>query len=618
MLGTQKDLGVVSARPNDDGVSGPAAQLRILALTDLHSRLLSFDYDQDRPLPGTGLEALSECIAKARSEAPNVLLFDNGDTFQGNALGEVLAAEHAAASDRGRAAPSHPVVAALTALGVDAAVPGNHDFNFGLEFLHDLASQAGYPFILTNLVGRCGTTPAEDAALFPTTLLLERQLIDTAGRQQSVHIGLLGFVPPQVLRWDEARLQGAAETRDALQAARFWTADLRQRGADLVIALCHGGLGCPDPASGAEDVARGIARIAGIDAVIAGHRHDIHAEQAADGAAPIVAAGCHGTHLGQIDLTLTPRTGTGKGGWQVDDSFVTLRPAQDVPRGAASARIAPIAAPAHARVRALMAEPIGATDTALHSFFAGALPDTAAGLIARAQAEAVRVRLAGGPHADLPLLSAAPVFKTGAAAGGYAYTHIPEGPVSRRHLHDLYPFANTLAALRMTGRDVRYWLEHAARIYAGLPEGQRTGPLFGPRDQTHEFDIIHGLAFEIDISRPAGARIAHLRHADGRQLDPAAPVIVATSTYRAAGSGGYPVADIVLQTCDPVREEIERHIAKGATPTTDQRADWRITGPAGATLRFETSAEARPYLPGTQLQAEDVCPDGRLSLALTL
>ena len=62
--------------------------LRILATTDLHAHMLNFDYFQDKEVANRGLVALADLIEKARAEAPNTLLFDNGDLLQGDPLGD--------------------------------------------------------------------------------------------------------------------------------------------------------------------------------------------------------------------------------------------------------------------------------------------------------------------------------------------------------------------------------------------------------------------------------------------------------------------------------------------------------------------------------------------------
>ncbi|MHA6326073.1 bifunctional metallophosphatase/5'-nucleotidase [Roseivivax sp. CAU 1753] len=603
-----------SARPNRDAARARQARLRILAITDLHARLLDYDYDRDLPAPGTGLVCLADRIAAARAEEPNALLFDNGDTYQGTALADLLAHEQG----RGIGAAvtgNNPITEALGALGVDAAVPGNHDFNFGIEPLLARVQQARFPFVLTNLVERRGAQPHQDRPLLPTTLMLERSIADDDGVRHNVRIGVIGLVPPQTLLWDHDHLSGRTEVRDVLDAAAHWVPDLKRAGADIVVALCHGGLGQLTPASGLEDAARLVARLPQVDVVLAGHRHEIAVEAATDGAAPIVSAGFNGSHLGQIDLVLR-RSGY-DAPWHVTASHAALVPATTKP-GPDAAEIKRIAAPSHARTRAVMTEAIGRTDTPLHSFFAGALPSAATALVARAQAEAVRMAIADSPHAALPLLSAAAAFKTGGPDGANNYTHIKAGPVLRHNVFDLYPFPNTVAAIRTDGAGIKSWLEQAARLFAGLHRAKAVSPLFAPGAVGYDFDLVHGVRFTIDLACPAGDRIRDLRWPDDRPLAPDAPLILATNNYRASGSGGYPVCDVIFRSRTLTRDVVASHVARHSPIAPCAGADWRFAGPPGTRVSFATSACARPYLADTRLEAAETTPDGLMRLLLTL
>ncbi|WP_161555941.1 metallophosphoesterase [Mangrovicoccus ximenensis] len=184
----------------------PRIHLRLLGISDLHAHLRGHDYDTGRALPAAGLTRLATLIRAARAEAANCLLFDNGDTLQGTALGDW------AAAGEGGGAP-HPMIDALNRLGVDAAVPGNHDFNYGLPFLQAAAAAAAYPLVCANVATRQGTAPQEDETLLPPWTLLERDLADSTGRIRRLRIGVTGAVPPQIMDWDRRILAGREPTR---------------------------------------------------------------------------------------------------------------------------------------------------------------------------------------------------------------------------------------------------------------------------------------------------------------------------------------------------------------------------------------------------------------------
>ena len=116
--------------------------MRLLGLTDLHANLYPYDYYRDCPDDSVGLARAASLIAKARSEAPNCLLFDNGDILQGTPLGD-LAAETTATDPKA----IHPVIAAMNTLDYAVATLGNHDFNYGLEVLERAYAQSRFPVV---------------------------------------------------------------------------------------------------------------------------------------------------------------------------------------------------------------------------------------------------------------------------------------------------------------------------------------------------------------------------------------------------------------------------------------------------------------------------------------
>ena len=83
---------------------------------------------------------------------------------------------------------------------------------------------------------------------------------------------MIGFVPPQIMQWDKANLQGKVEVRDIVDTARRYLPELKQKGADIVIAVPHSGFE-KARARFAENSVAGLAEVAGIDAILFGHAH---------------------------------------------------------------------------------------------------------------------------------------------------------------------------------------------------------------------------------------------------------------------------------------------------------------------------------------------------------
>ena len=296
--------------------------LRLIATTDVHARLRPHDYYRDAPDPRTGLAKAATLIARARAEAGNALVFDNGDLIQGSPLGD-WAAETLASGARA----SHPMISAMNAMGYDAAALGNHEFNYGLATLDAALKGAEFPFLCCNVL-----TP-DGACRFTPWTILRRSLRDADGATHDLSIGVVGFVTPQILRWDLSHLSGRVTAMGIVEAARIHVPACRAAGADLVVALCHAGISRIGPAGEDENAGLALARSGGIDALILGHQHqtlpgpdfagltEVDAAGGRLAGVPAVMPGFWGGHIGLIDLTLE----NGGLGWRVAASRSQLR-----------------------------------------------------------------------------------------------------------------------------------------------------------------------------------------------------------------------------------------------------------------------------------------------------
>lgn len=626
---------------------GPAAMglsrvhLRILATSDLHANLLPFDYFSGRRDDGVGLVRVAGLIAAARADAPNCLLLDNGDTLQGAPLGDVAISE---LLPRG---VEHPMIAAMNALGYDAATLGNHDFDYGVPALEATYSAALFPVVVAN-VRRHDGSPFR-----PSHVILERQVLDRNGDSGVMRIGITGVVPPQVSNWNRTALGGVLEFTDPLAAVAGEAALMRARGADVVVVLSHGGMedpgAVPDPL-GHENASRAIAALADVDAVVAGHTHEVWA---LDGdvdvtrrAAPIVQPGYGGSHLGCIDLALEKRRSCDTDGWRVVKARARAVSVRDAPpEGVHGLRRVLRAQPAlrrdvadHHRATVRFTERmLGETAMPLTTYFSFIAPCAATQLVADAQTAAARAAVAkDAALSRLRLLSAVAPFRCGGLAGPHNYTDIPAGPLRLRHAHDLYCYPNLLAIVLVTGSDLRLWLERSASIYRRIdPDDPRTQFLIDHAFAGYNFDRIDGLTYRIDVSRPARTnaaedcvyetegRVKDLRYSDGTPVAPGDEVLVATSTYRAAGGGHFRIsraARTVLTGTDPVRDYVARHIAEAGTAIAPvPRPTFRLCGFGRAEVIFETGRGALRHpcrLADLGLEARGAGESGFMQFAL--
>ena len=188
--------------------AAPRVELRLLETSDLHMFVLDWDYYHARPDPTVGLSKIASLVADARAQAQNALLFDNGDLLQGSPLGDYVARRG------GLASGAHPVFRAMNHMRYDAATPGNHEFNFGLDFLERSLAGAAFPYIGANI------ERADGAAFLPPFRILTRRLTDDGGVSRELRIGVLGLAPPQIMIWDRVHLEGRLRCGDMVVAAR--------------------------------------------------------------------------------------------------------------------------------------------------------------------------------------------------------------------------------------------------------------------------------------------------------------------------------------------------------------------------------------------------------------
>lgn len=594
--------------------------LRLLETTDLHMNLVGYDYYQDKPVQDWGLDRTAALIAAARAEQRNTLLFDNGDLLQGSPLGDQVA--HAAPPAPGR---QHPAYRVLQALGFDAGNVGNHEFNYGLAFVQQAVAGAGFPVVNANLVVDDGRGKPEEARpLFTPWVMLERRLVDNEGHEQTLKIGVVGFAPPQVLQWDRQHLQGKVQALDIPATARKLVPQMRAAGADLVVVLAHSGFerGEITPPMAENTVAR-LAEVPGVDAILFGHSHGefpgafyaqhpkVDLAAGTINGVPATMAGFWGSHLGVVDLTLE-KHGTR---WTVVASRALLRPVFDraarKPLVAPDPRIAGWVRAEHEATIAAMRAPVATTRTPIQSYFAQVADDPSVQIVADAQLAYAKKALAGTPYAALPLLSAAAPFKTGGRGGANYYTDIPAGPMTLRHVADLYVYPNTVKIVKLSGAQVREWLEFAAGAFNRIdPAGPREQELVNPAFPSFNFDTLDGVSYRIDVTQPArydrgGALVAPAAHRivdlrrDGRPVDDKAEFLVVTNNYRASGGGNFPGLDgsaIVLDAPDENRQALADYLQ--AAGHIDPRADgnWRIVPVPGVALRFTSGAGGIAHL----------------------
>ena len=552
--------------------SGATAVLAVLETTDLHSNVLGYDYYKLAPDPSFGLDRTATLIARARKEFPNSLLLDNGDTIQGTALADYQALVAPLKCDQTLA-----VYKVMNRLGFDGGGIGNHEFNYGLAYLSQVTGNrldvdgvdpakprcAGpaFPQVLANVYSARTRAP-----LFAPYRIISKQVsaLDANGKPvgATLKVGIIGFAPPTIVSWDQRWLDGKVYTEGVRETALKYIPRMRAEGADLVIAISHGGLDDSPYAPGMENGNFHLSQVAGIDAMLIGHSHQVFPNAASNveqfklpgvdkarglvNGVPTTMANLWGKHLGVIGLHLeydgahwvvdkSKTTVEARGAQQADKSFVAPDP-----------EVAALVAAEHEATIAYVRTPVGASEFRMSSYFADVGDVSAIAVVNHAQADYVTkyVRANLPQYATLPVLSMASAFKSG-SAGVSDFTDVRAGNIALNNAADLYLYPNSLYAVKVDGAGLKAWLEHGAARF-NMIDPARTAPqeLVNPGFPSYNFDSITSkeVSYEIDITQPAGKRIGKLTYR-GKAVDPGQQFIVATNNYRAGGGGAFPGLD---------------------------------------------------------------------------
>ncbi|MBK4770121.1 MAG: bifunctional 2',3'-cyclic-nucleotide 2'-phosphodiesterase/3'-nucleotidase [Pantoea sp. Morm] len=598
-------------------VQAATVDLRILETTDLHSNMMDFDYYKDTPTEKFGLVRTATLIQQARGEVANSVLVDNGDIIQGSPLGDYMAAKGLQPGE------IHPVYKALNTLDYAVGNLGNHEFNYGLPYLQQAIAGARFPYINANVIDETSGKP-----LFTPYLIKETTVKDRDGKPHTLKIGYIGFVPPQIMVWDRNNLQGKVRVDDITETAKRYVPEMRAKGAEIIIAIPHSGLSSEPYHAMAENSVYYLSQVPGINAIMFGHAHavfpgkefaEIKGADIAQGTlngVPAVMPGMWGDHLGVVDLVLKNDSGN----WQVTLGKAEARPVYDAVAkkslAAEDADLVKVLADDHRATREFVAKPIGKSADVMYSYLSLVQDDPTVQIVNNAQRAYVERFIQGDPDLGrLPVLSAAAPFKAGGRKNDPAsYVEVEKGDLTFRNAADLYLYPNTLVVMKVSGAQVKEWLECSAAQFNQIDVHRRQPQSLINWDfRTYNFDVIDGVQYQIDVTQPArydaecqlinpaASRIQDLRW-QGKPIDPKATFLVATNNYRAwggkfAGTGEQYVA---FASPDENRSVVAAYISSetrthGAVqPQADH--NWRLAPIASATpldIRFETAPGAK-------------------------
>lgn len=543
--------GEAPARQDAGGGASEENRVTVLVLgtTDVHGWLLPVDDMTGEPTD-RGLALLAPLVDSVRAANPGrVVLVDSGDLLQGSPM--------AAAFTPLGPGEVHPVVLAMNHLAYDAAALGNHEFNFGIDHLEQVVADARFPFLAANVRNaETGIAP------WPT----RHQVVLEVEGEAPIRVGITSALPPGVAVWDRDHVEGRLVFPPMLDALREEVPLLRAEGADLVVVAAHSGLegtsyDMEATGLGPENQMAEVAReVPGIDGIFLGHTHREVGDTLVHGVR-VAQAGPHGRSLAVIEFDLVRDQDAGR--WvPVESRGHLLRPDPT--------RIDPVLAaalaPARERTQAEVQRVIARSPSPLPATEARVQDTPLLRWISDVQREVT--------GADL---SAVAAFSLGDG--------LPEGEIRVAHLARLYPYDNNLLrAVEIRGDELRAYLEFSARYFLPCPDGI-CDRIVDPSWPGFNFDMIHGVTYTLDLTRPVGERVVRLER-DGVPVREDQVFTLALNNYRHGGGGGFPAvasAPVRFGSEDPggresVRDLLIRDLERRGSPPdfSDFQPGWEI------------------------------------------
>ncbi|MFJ9117480.1 bifunctional metallophosphatase/5'-nucleotidase [Streptomyces sp. NPDC102394] len=572
-------VGAGTAQAADGRLPGKAPKtwsFSILGTTDLHSHVFDWDYYKDAAYSdkagnSVGVARVATLIKQQRAAKgeEHVLLVDAGDIIQGTSLAYYFARVAPITGTDGKPGPKHPMAVAMNHMRYDAAALGNHEFNYGIEVLRKFESQCRFPLLGANALDAKTLRPA----FHPYTV--KRICVPGA---PDIKVGILGLTNPGIALWDKDNVSGKMVFPGLVEQAKKYVPRLRALGCDVVFLTDHSGLdgstSYGDALPYVENASNLVAeQVPGIDAILVGHTHvevpSYTVKNAETGEDVLLSEPyCWGYRLSVFDFELELHHGR----WKVTKKTAqTLNPntVDEDPE------IKKLLEADHELVVKYVNTAVGTCTEDLSAAESCWKDVPIMDFIHQVQMDTVKSGLSAS-DAALPLISVAAPFSRTA--------DIPAGSVTIKDIAGLYIYDNTLYGKKLTGAQLKDYLEYAAKYYHQVPSGTKvdTSTLTNANSfWDYMYDTAAGVDYEIDIAQPEGSRIKNLTY-KGAAIAADQVFVVAVNNYRANGGSGYPhiaSADIAYSSTNEIRQLMIDYVTSKGTldPKDFAVTNWKLT-----------------------------------------
>ena len=470
-------------------VNAKEVDVSILATSDVHGRMLPWDYGTDKADSSGSYAQISSFLKEYRSQHANVIMVDAGDIIQDNQI------------ERFHNVKNHPAIAALNAMHYDIMVLGNHEFNFGMPIVDKVISEFKGQSLAANIYYKDSGKP-----YLPATTIIEKE---------GIKIGFIGATTPFVPEYEnKTGYVNQMEFTMPIPEIKKQIANLKQQSVDAIVLVTHMGLDNENnkPGTGVADVANQLPEI---DIIIAGHNHQNISEKVINNVV-ITEPHRYGTVVSVVDLK-----------FDIDGNKKTLKakksqtlPVKTYP---ADPEIEKIYSPYHQQLREISNQVIGETDQDL-------VPQEIIHGI-----PAVYLQESGLTN----LLNSVQIYYSGADVTAVLVDNkkaiLNKGPIARKDIANNYQYtAGETSIFEVTGKDLKDYMEWSAAYFAQVQPTDKNYQYDSVRGASKymTYDMFGGVKYIIDLSEPVGNRIKNLTLLNGKVITDDMKLKLGMNAYR--------------------------------------------------------------------------------------
>lgn len=518
-------------------------ELVILETSDIHGNIYPINYGNNQET-NSGLAKIAHLIKKEKQKHENTLLIDNGDVIQGTPL-----TYHYAKflSDK-----KNPMISILNSMDYDAAVIGNHEFNYGMGLLRKSVTESNFPWLSANILSEETDEPVFGRPYFVKEF------------DNGLRVAVLGVTTHYIPNWENPNHIEGLQFEDAFETTKKWIKFLQEHEKyDLLVVSYHGGFErdlasgeATESLTGENQGYRLCHEAEGIDVLLTGHQHRRIAEQV--NGVLVVQPGFNGQALGKAAIQFQFVGGQ----WKVISKTAEIVEIDG--EVAAEEDILALAEESERKTQVWLDQPIGEIigDMSIQDAFEVRLED----------------------HPLIEFINKVQMDAAGVDISNTALFH-NESPgfaphVTMRDIVSNYIYPNTLKVIRISGQDIKDALEKCATYFIVDEQNEiNVNPAFvEPKPQHYNYDMWEGIEYELNISKPVGSRVVKLNYKE-KPMELSKQYDVVMNNYRAGGGGDYEMfkgKPVIKDITVDMTELLADYFLKRKNITATCNHNWRV------------------------------------------